>query len=258
MTAETAPPDTSPASGLVFLLDVDNTLLDNDRLKADLDQELQQILGPQRTERFWQLYEQVRTERKYVDYPRTVQLMANEYHDPDMGRRLQETLDAIPFRSYVYPHALEAIAHLKTLGTVVILSDGDPVFQPKKIRESGLEAAVDGHVIISVHKEEELATVFARYPARHYVIIDDKPRILSVLERECPAEFTTVLVLQGKYASADTFSPRPDFVVPHIGDVRGFSREQLTQPHGQEASCSPPLHRAGEGVLDKEGPQIAM
>lgn len=230
------------------MLDVDNTLLDNDRLKADLDRKLQATLGPERTERFWQLYEQARNERGYVDYPRTVQLMADEYHDADLVRELQATLDSISFRSYVYPHALETIAYLKTLGTVVILSDGDPVFQPKKIRESGLEAAVDGHVIISVHKEGELGTVFARYPAGHYVIVDDKPRILSALERECPSEFTTILVLQGKYASADSFSPRPDLVVPHIGDVRELTREQLTHPHSREGAYSPPLPRTGEAA----------
>lgn len=220
---------------IVFLLDVDNTLLNNDQLKADLAQRILHLLGPERAERFWQIYEQVRAQNHFVDYPATVERVAQEYGDSRLGQRLNELLSTIPFRSYVYPEVMATIDYLKVLGTPVILSDGDPVFQPRKIRESGLYAAVDGNVIISVHKEQELDEVFAHYPADRYVIVDDKPRILSVLERDCPSEFTTVLVLQGHYAQIGAYTPRPDFVIAHIGDLRQLTRAQFLHPHAVSA-----------------------
>lgn len=228
----------SQRTSLVFLLDVDNTLLDNDRLKEDLAEKLQQMLGSERAARFWDLYEEVRRERDYVDYPHTIERWAEEYRDSTMGRRLTELLDNWPFADYVYPHVFETIDHLKSLGTVAILSDGDSVFQPRKIANSGLQKAVDGNVLIYVHKELELPGVFARYPADHYVVVDDKARILSVLERECPSEFTTVLVLQGKYAHPDEYSPRADIVVSRIGDLRTFTREQLVERHPERARAT--------------------
>ncbi|MDQ2743811.1 MAG: HAD family hydrolase, partial [Chloroflexota bacterium] len=128
----------------------------------------------------------------------------------------------------LYPHVLETLAYLKTLGTTVILSDGDSVFQPLKIKESGLAAAVDDHVLVYVHKEQELAKVFAAYPADHYVAVDDKPRILDALERDCPTTFTTILVRQGKYATeADQVSLKPDYAIEHIGELRDFLRDQF-------------------------------
>lgn len=219
-------PEAAADRTIVFLLDVDNTLLNNDALKADIAHELKEQLGTEKSTRFWELYEEVRHEEDFVDYPRTVERLAEEYHDPAMGRELNDVLRAFPFRNYLYPHVLDAIAHLKTMGTVVILSDGDTVFQPLKIRESGLEAAVDGHVLIYVHKEEELPKVFATYPADHYVMVDDKPRILASLETCCPTEFTTVLVCQGKYAQ-DEATPRPDYVIEHIADLLTFTRVQF-------------------------------
>lgn len=215
---------------LTFLLDVDNTLLNNDQLKADVARDLEHRLGPERSARFWALYEEVREDEDFVDYPRTVERLGMEYHDLEMARDLHHLLRTLPFRRYLYPHVLETIAHLTTIGTVVILSDGDTVFQPLKIRESGLEAAVDGHVLIYVHKEDELDAVFAAYPADHYVMVDDKPRILAALERCCPAEFTTVLVSQGKYAH-ESAPPAPDYVVEHIADLRTFTRPQFFAAH---------------------------
>jgi FMN phosphatase YigB (HAD superfamily) len=211
---------------LTFLLDVDNTLLNNDLLKTDIARDLEDRLGRQRATRFWELYEEVREDEDFVDYPRTVERLGEEYHDPDMTRDLRQLLRTFPFRRYLYPHVLETIAHLKTMGTVVILSDGDTVFQPLKIRESGLADAVDGHVLIYVHKEDELDAVFAAYPADHYVMVDDKARILAALETCCPTEFTTVLVCQGKYAHLDA-SPKPDHVIEHIADLRRFTRQQF-------------------------------
>jgi FMN phosphatase YigB (HAD superfamily) len=217
---------TSPS--LVFLLDVDNTLLDNDRLKDDLQRKILASLGPDRAERFWQIYEQVRAELDYVDYARTIELMVRTYGDPGLGKTLEGLLAGIDFTSYVYPHVMDAIARMKELGTAVILSDGDSVFQPEKIKRSGLEKAVDGHVLIYVHKEKELAHLFELYPADHYVVVDDKPRITAAFEAMCPATLTTVLVLQGKYArSAADYLPRPDVVIERIGDLRNFTGEQF-------------------------------
>ena len=216
------------APKLVFLLDVDNTLLDNDRLKADLQRDILESLGPERADRFWQIYEDVRAEGDYVDYPTTIERIVDEYGDPIMRERLEQLLDRIDFKSYLYPHVLDAIARMKRFGTVVILSDGDSVFQPEKIKKSGLEVATDGHVLVYVHKEKELARVFERYPADHYVMVDDKPRITAALEKMCPTTFTTILVLQGKYAqAAGEYSPKHDIVVERIGDLRTFGREQF-------------------------------
>jgi FMN phosphatase YigB (HAD superfamily) len=140
-------------------------------------------------------------------------------------------LDNFPFRDYLYPHALDTIDYLNTIGEPVILSDGDPTFQPLKISKSGIAAAVHGRVLVVVHKEDELDKVFDRYPAGHYVAVDDKPRIVAALERECPTTFTTVLVEQGKYAEEDHYTPAPDIVVAAIADLRDISRAEFLHPH---------------------------
>lgn len=209
---------------LVFLLDVDNTLLDNDRLKDDISAHLLAALGEGGSRAFWRIYEEVRKVEDYVDYPATIKQWAIEFNDPATGEVLDHILDTIDFPSYVYPHVFEALQHLRSMGTAVILSDGDHTFQPGKIHRSGLEAAVDG-VLIYVHKENELPKVFARYPADHYVMIDDKPRILAALENCCPSTFATVLVLQGKYAVEHEFKPPPDIVIKHIGDLQSLNAE---------------------------------
>jgi len=211
---------------IVFFLDVDNTLLDNDQLKSDLGHRITTLLGPQGGARFWMLYEQVRRARDVVDYPRTIELMGEE-----CGKEVAEALTAlteqIPYRSYVYPGAFEAIRCLKGLGVPVILSDGDSVFQPRKIVLSGLADAVDGRVLVYRHKENELSDWTGRYPADHYVIVDDKPRIAAALERADSVRFTTVLVCQGKYAQETGFSPEPDVVLPVIGDLCEVTRERF-------------------------------
>jgi FMN phosphatase YigB (HAD superfamily) len=214
---------------VVFLLDVDNTLLDNDQLKADLAAQIEHTIGPERAARFWELYEEVRHEKDYVDFPGTLRRFAQEYGDAQ-AQSVTAIVDTVPFSHYLYPHVLGTVAYLNSLGEAVILSDGDPVFQPFKIKQSGLEAAVQGRVLIYVHKEDELPNVFAAYPADHYVAVDDKPRIVSALEASCPATFTTILVLQGKYARPDEARPRPDFIIKHIADLRGFSLQQFLEP----------------------------
>jgi FMN phosphatase YigB (HAD superfamily) len=218
---------TNAHPGVVFFLDVDNTLLDNDGLKADLARQLTDMLGSERSERFWEMYEQVRKDEDYVDYPTTVQRFSAEDGEAGLQDRLTRLLYDYPFRDRLYPHVFETLEHLAQFGVTVLLSDGDPVYQPLKIQRSGLAAAVDGRVMICVHKEAELPRVFATYPADHYVMIDDKPRIHAALERCCSTEFTTILVKQGKYATDDTVRPRPDLTADSIGDLRFWPEEKL-------------------------------
>jgi FMN phosphatase YigB (HAD superfamily) len=173
------------------------------------------------------VYEEVRHEQDYVDYPTTLQRYKAASGDVEKASELDSVFDQIDFRQYLYPDVLPTLYYLKSIGAVVILSDGDQIFQRRKIDESGLTAAVDGHVLIYIHKEAELRQVFGAYPARHYVVVDDKPRILSVLEHDCPTTFTTIMVLQGHYAIKGEYTPAPDYVISHIADLCGFSREQF-------------------------------
>jgi len=221
---------------LVFLLDVDNTLLDNDALKAEIANRVEALVGPEPARRFWVLYEEVRQEQDFVDYPETIRRFVHEYGEVAKPQRLQGIFDTLPFSSFLYPGVLETLECLRSLGTVVILSDGDQVFQPLKIRKSGLEEAVGGNVLIYVHKEHELPRVFDRYPADHYVVVDDKSRILSALEEYNPSTFITVVVLQGHYAQEGATEPAPDFVIHHISELQSFTKERFLQ--GKEQSSS--------------------
>ncbi len=215
---------------LVIFLDVDNTLLDNDGLKADVGQKLHVLFGEARAARFWEIYEEVRAEVDYVDYPTTIERFSSEDGEPGLLGRLTEILYNYPFKDRLYPDVFETLERLESRGLPVILSDGDPVYQPLKIQRSGLAEAVGGRVMICVHKEAELPRVFQTYPADHYVMVDDKPRIHAALERTCPADFTTILVMQGKYARDDTWEPRPDLVVDSIGDLRFLPDSAFTAP----------------------------
>ncbi|GAC1473956.1 MAG: hypothetical protein PVSMB7_28500 [Chloroflexota bacterium] len=225
---------------IVFLLDVDNTLLDNDSLKEEIARRAESLVGAERAATFWRLYEEVRNEEGYVDFPTTVQRWVESSGDPNLGAQLITMLGDLPFRDFVFPGVFRALDYLWTLGAVAILSDGDRVFQPLKIRESGLQRAVHDNVLIYVHKEEHLAEVFRLLPADHYVIIDDKPRILAAVERECPTTFTTVFVLQGKYAVQDEFQPEPDFTIREISDVRHMSAEQFRADSRSHPFATPP------------------
>jgi phosphoglycolate phosphatase-like HAD superfamily hydrolase len=215
---------------LVFLLDVDNTLLDNDALKAEIGERIEALIGRQMADDFWELYEEVRGEKDFVDYPETISRFIRQYGAAAKGDQLQAIFDSLPFANFLYPGVLETLEHLWSLGTVAILSDGDPVFQPQKIKESGLEGAVKGNVMIYVHKELQLPNVFARYPAKHYAIVDDKARILSLLEANSPHTFTTVFVLQGHYAQEGESQPPPDIVIRHISDLASLSKEEFMNP----------------------------
>jgi FMN phosphatase YigB (HAD superfamily) len=214
---------------MIIFFDVDNTLLDNDGLKADLASRIEAALGKRRAGRFWEIYEDVRNEEDYVDYPTTIKRFAAGDADPLARIVLRDLVFNYPFSDRLYPHAIETLEELNTVGLPVILSDGDPVYQPWKIQRSGLAGAVGGRVMICVHKEEELPEVFAKYPADHYVMVDDKPRIHAALEQCCATDFTTILVKQGKYATDASARPRPDYTVDAVGDLRFWQKEQFLE-----------------------------
>src|ERR1700704_2427079 len=165
-------------SGLVCLLDVDNTLLDNDRVTVDLKRFLEVEIGPERTRRYWEIFEQLRDELGYADYLGALQRYRDEYPRDPHVLHLSPYLIDYPFANRLYPESLDVIEWLKELGQVAILSDGDVVFQPRKTDRSGLNGAVEDKVLISFHREHGLADVEMRFPASHYVVIDDKLRIL--------------------------------------------------------------------------------
>jgi FMN phosphatase YigB (HAD superfamily) len=208
--------------GVVFLLDVDNTLLDNDSIARDLRQHLTLAFGEASQDRYWQIFEQLRAELGYADYLGALQRFRLEHPlDPQMLGMSLFLVD-YPFATRLYPGALDAIAHLNRLGTPVILSDGDAVFQPRKIDRSGLWTAVDGRVLIYVHKEQMLDDVERRFPAAHYVMIDDKLRLLAAIKMIWKSRVTTVFVRQGHYAldpSVIAANPAADISLDRIADV---------------------------------------
>jgi hypothetical protein len=172
---------TTPARATVFLVDVDNTLLDNDRVAADLRHQLEVEVGPERRDRYWAIFEQLRVELGYADYLSALQRYRMEFPRDSHVLVISEYLVNYPFANRLYPGSLGAIAHLEQLGNVVLVTDGDVVFQPRKIHRSGLFDAVDGYVMIYIHKGQELEDVERCYPADHYVLIDDKLRILTAV-----------------------------------------------------------------------------
>ncbi len=185
---------------VVFLFDVDNTLLDNDRVTRDLKNYLEREVGPERNAHYWQIFEQLRTELGYADYLGALQRYRIAYpHDTHL-LAVSTYLVNYPFANRLYPNSLDVLEHCKQWGPVVILSDGDVVFQPRKIERSGLFEAVDKNVLIYIHKELELDDVERRYPAEHYVMVDDKLRILAAMKEVWGQRLTTVFPQQGHYA----------------------------------------------------------
>ena len=207
---------------VVFLLDVDNTLLDNDRVVADLDEYLQRELGREQRERYWSIFESLRAEVGYADYLGACQrCRLDAMADPRL-LRVSLFLIGYPFADRLFPGALDLIGHLRALGPTVILSDGDVVLQPLKIQNSGLWDAVDGRVLIYIHKEAMLADVERRYPAHHYLAIDDKLRVLAAMKSIWRDRLTTVFPRQGHYAldpGQVAANPSPDLTVEHVGDL---------------------------------------
>jgi FMN phosphatase YigB (HAD superfamily) len=206
----------------VFLFDCDNTLLDNDRVVVDLRDHLAKTFGPECRDRYFAIFEQLRSELGYADYLGALQrYRLNDLNDPRLLQMSAFLVD-YPFASRLYPGALDAIQYLRQWGPTVILSDGDVVFQPRKIQRSGLWAAVEGRVLIYIHKEQMLAAVADRYPARHYVMIDDKLRILAAMKQVWEDRLTTVFVRQGHYALDSTHAssyPAANLTVERIGDL---------------------------------------
>ncbi len=207
---------------VVFLLDVDNTLLDNDAVTLDLKRHLIETFGAEREKRYWEIFEELRQELGYADYLGALQRYRIERpRDPHL-LGLSIFLLHYPFADRVYPNALALIAHWRRQGPVVILSDGDVVFQPRKVERSGLWAAVDGEVLIYIHKEQMLDDVEERYPASRYVMVDDKIRILAAMKETWKERLTTVFVRQGHYAhDAQLVNryPAADVTVERIGDL---------------------------------------
>ena len=209
-------------SDTVFLLDVDNTLLDNDAVIEDLRRHMADTFGERCQQRYWELFEQLRTELGYADYLGALQRYRIEHPRDPHVLRISLYLLHYPFADRVYPSALDAIASLKTRGRVVILSDGDVVFQPRKVERSGLWAAVDGEALIYIHKEQMLEDVEARYPAKRYVMVDDKLKILASMKQIWGPRLTTVFVRQGHYAHDAKLVaslPPADVTIEAIGEA---------------------------------------
>lgn len=211
---------------VVFLVDCDNTLLDNDRIQEDLRAHLASEFGSESRDRYWEIFESLRAELGYADYLGALQryrLVSS--HDPCLLKMSAFLVD-YPFADRLYPGALDALEHFRRWGPTVILSDGDVVFQPRKVQRSGLWNAVDGRVLIYIHKEEMLADVERHYPARHYVLVDDKLRILDAVKKVMGKRVTTVFLRQGHYAlDPETVAQYPpaDLSVGHINDLLNWS-----------------------------------
>lgn len=217
-------------SKVVFLFDVDNTLLDNDRVAADLKQHLTNEVGASSAERYWQIFEQLRAELGYADYLGALQRYRLENpRDPKL-LEMSHFMINYPFANRLYPESLDAVQYAQSLGRAVILSDGDVVFQPLKIDRSGLREAFNGQVLIYIHKELELDDVEAKYPASHYVMVDDKVRILAAIKEYWGSRVTTVFPRQGHYALDAALVakyPNPDITLERIGELQRYSLDQI-------------------------------
>jgi FMN phosphatase YigB (HAD superfamily) len=207
---------------VIFLLDVDNTLLDNDRFAKDLGDRLESAFGAAERARYWEIFGHRREALGLADYLGALQDFRSGVEDNPQLLGMSDFLLEYPFASRLFPQALEAVAHLRTLGLPVVLSDGDIVFQPRKIHRSGIWAAVEGRVLIYLHKEKMLDHMQQRYPAKHYVMVDDKANLLAAMKSALGARLTTVFVRQGHYALAaesKSAEPAPDLVIERIGDL---------------------------------------
>jgi FMN phosphatase YigB (HAD superfamily) len=223
-------PMKSKRAEVVFLFDVDNTLLDNDRVIADLSNYLKREVGPKPARCYWAIFEQLRSRLGYADYLGALQRFRSQYpHDVGL-LAVSRFLINYPFANRLFPNSLDVIEQVRQWGTAVLLTDGDVVFQPRKVDRSGLDEAVEGRVLIYVHKEQELTEVQSRYPAAHYVIVDDKLRILAAVNRAWRRRVTTVFVRQGHYAlDSKTLASYPpaDVTIERIGDLLDFQLHEL-------------------------------
>ncbi len=224
--------DHSPAR-VVFLFDVDNTLVDNDRVAADLQRHLASEIGAEGAEEYWRIFEQLRTELGYADYLGALQRYRAKHPHAQRLLCMSDFLINYPFAERLFPDALKVIERVQEWGPAVILSDGDVVFQPLKISRSGLNNAVSRRVLIYVHKEQELDDVEQRYPAKHYVLVDDKLRILDAVKKIWGSRVTTIFVRQGHYAIDPKIlasNPAADISIELIGDLLQYQLPQLLNP----------------------------
>ena len=218
-------PSSRRARKIVFLFDVDNTLLDNDRVVADLQRHLKREVGPEQAQCYWAIFEQLRDELGYADYLGALQRYRSEHPREPRLLTVSNFLVNYPFANRLYPNSLDVVEHVKQWGPAVILSDGDVVFQPRKVERSGLSEAVNENVLIYVHKEKELDDVERRFPAKHYVMVDDKLRILAAMKKVWRDRLTTVWPRQGHYAldpQAIATYPPADFTLERIGDLVNY------------------------------------
>ena len=220
----------------VFLFDVDNTLLDNDHVSADLKRHLIAKVGESSAGRYWQIFEQLRTELGYADYLGALQRYRVEQpRDPKL-LAVSHFMINYPFANRLFPESLDAVAYVQRLGRAAILSDGDVVFQPRKIDRSGLYELFEGNVLIYIHKELELDDVEAKCPAAHYVMVDDKVRILAAIKKHWGTRVTTVFPRQGHYAlDAKEVAkyPAADITIQRIGELQKYSLEQILAAAGK-------------------------
>jgi hypothetical protein len=218
---------------IVFLFDVDNTLLDNDAVQNHLRDHLEQNYGVKARDRYWDLFEELRGELGYADYLGALErYRVEELHDPRV-LRIANWLVEYPFADRVYPGAFDAVRHARQWGKPVILSDGDAVFQPRKVERAGLWREFADHVLIYIHKEQELDDVEHWYPAKHYVLIDDKLRILDVVKRSWGDRITTVFPRQGHYAldpKEIAAHPPADITIENIGELLRLDRSAFLRP----------------------------
>jgi FMN phosphatase YigB (HAD superfamily) len=219
---------------IVFLFDVDNTLLDNDRVEQDLRRHIEQEFGPETRKRYFAIFEELRTELGYADYLGALQrYRLEDICDPRLLQMSSFLVD-YPFANRLYPGSLDALEHVRTWGKTVILSDGDVVFQPRKVQRSGLWEAVEGRVLIYIHKEQMLDEVERLYPARHYVMVDDKLRILAAMKKVWGTRLTTVWPRQGHYAlDPRTVAkyPAADLAIERIGEMISYNFSDVARRH---------------------------
>jgi FMN phosphatase YigB (HAD superfamily) len=219
-----------PATRIVFLFDVDNTLLDNDHVVADLMRYLEQAIGRQRQQRYWEIFEQLRNELGYADYLGALQRYRLEYPRDSHILAVSNFLIDYPFANRLFPNSLDTVEHVRSFGETVIVSDGDVVFQPLKIRRSGLMDTFESRVLIYIHKERELDDVAERYPADHYVLVDDKVRILAAVKSAWKSRVTTVFPRQGHYATDEkevAKYPAPDVAIERVAMLLDYDLSTL-------------------------------
>jgi FMN phosphatase YigB (HAD superfamily) len=223
---------------VVFLFDVDNTLLDNDRVTVDLKRYLEKEVGRERNERYWSIFESLRSELGYADYLGALQRYRVEYPYDSHLLTVSTYLVNYPFANRLYPNSLDVIEHCRQWGPVVILTDGDVVFQPRKIERSGLFEAVEGNILIYIHKELELADVERRYPAEYYVMVDDKLKILTAIKQAWGTRVTTIFPKQGHYALDPQLTsryPPANINIQRIGDLLNYDLPALLAPTSADA-----------------------